>query len=49
VLAGGLANKDIADRLHVSSRTVEKHVENLLRKAGARSRTHLTAMVRDTP
>jgi DNA-binding NarL/FixJ family response regulator len=48
LLAGGLANKEIATRLHLSSRTVEKHVESLLRKAGARSRTQLAAMVRAT-
>jgi DNA-binding NarL/FixJ family response regulator len=37
----GLSNKDIAVRLGLSPRTVEKHVESLLRKLGARSRTHL--------
>jgi DNA-binding CsgD family transcriptional regulator len=37
----GLANKAIAARLHLSPRTVEKHVESLLRKTGARSRTEL--------
>jgi DNA-binding CsgD family transcriptional regulator len=40
----GLANKEIAARLHLSPRTVEKHVESLLRKAGARSRTQLVAI-----
>jgi DNA-binding CsgD family transcriptional regulator/tetratricopeptide (TPR) repeat protein len=44
LVADGLANKDIAARLHVSPRTVEKHVESLLRKAGARSRTQLVAI-----
>ena len=44
LVAEGLANKDIAARLHVSPRTVEKHVESLLRKAGARSRTQLVAV-----
>jgi DNA-binding CsgD family transcriptional regulator len=44
LVAEGLANKDIAARLHVSPRTVEKHVESLLRKAGARSRTQLVAI-----
>jgi DNA-binding NarL/FixJ family response regulator len=39
----GLANKEIAARLHVSPRTIEKHVESLLRKAGARTRTELVA------
>ena len=44
LVAEGLANRDIAARLHVSPRTVEKHVESLLRKAGARSRTQLVAI-----
>jgi len=44
LVAEGLANKQIATRLHVSPRTVEKHVESLLRKAGARSRTQLVAL-----
>lgn len=39
----GLSNKDIASRLHLSPRTVEKHLESLLRKASARSRTELVA------
>jgi DNA-binding NarL/FixJ family response regulator len=43
LVAGGLANKEIAARLHLSPRTVEKHVESLLRKTGARSRTGLMA------
>ncbi len=41
LLSEGLTNKDIAARLHLSPRTVEKHVESLLRKVGARSRTEL--------
>ncbi len=40
----GLPNKEIASRLFVSPRTVEKHVESLLRKTGARSRAHLVAI-----
>lgn len=44
LVAGGLANKEIAAQLHLSPRTVEKHVESLLRKAGARSRTQLVAV-----
>jgi DNA-binding CsgD family transcriptional regulator len=42
----GLANKEIAAALHLSPRTVEKHVENLLRKTGARSRTELAVTSR---
>lgn len=41
LVAEGLANKEIAARLHLSPRTVEKHLESLLRKTGARSRTEL--------
>jgi DNA-binding CsgD family transcriptional regulator len=37
----GLANKEIASRLRVSPRTVEKHVESLLRKTGTRTRVDL--------
>jgi DNA-binding CsgD family transcriptional regulator len=44
LVAEGLGNKEIAARLHVSPRTVEKHVESLMRKAGARSRTQLVAI-----
>ena len=44
LVAEGRANKEIAATLGVSPRTVEKHVESLLRKTGARSRTHLAAM-----
>jgi DNA-binding CsgD family transcriptional regulator len=40
---GGLTNKQIAERLHLSPRTVEKHVESLMRKTGAHSRTGLVA------
>jgi DNA-binding CsgD family transcriptional regulator/tetratricopeptide (TPR) repeat protein len=43
LVADGLANKQIAARLKLSPRTVEKHVESLLRKTGARSRTGLVA------
>jgi DNA-binding NarL/FixJ family response regulator len=35
--------------LHLSPRTVEKHVESLLRKLGARSRTQLVALLAPTP
>ncbi|MEJ2862563.1 helix-turn-helix transcriptional regulator [Actinomycetospora flava] len=39
----GLPNGEIADRLYLSARTVEKHVERLLAKTGARSRLELVA------
>ena len=43
LVAEGRSNKEIAARLHLSIRTVEKHIETLLRTAGARSRTQLVA------
>ena len=44
LVATGLANKEIAGRLGVSARTVEKHVEALLRKTDTRSRTQLALL-----
>jgi DNA-binding CsgD family transcriptional regulator len=41
LVAEGISNKEIAARLHLSPRTVEKHIESLLRKTAARSRTQL--------
>ena len=49
LIAAGLANKDIAARLYLSPRTVEKHVESLLRKTGATSRTMLAAITGPWP
>lgn len=47
LLVEGLANKEIAARLVLSPRTVEKHVEALLRKLDARSRIHLVTVAED--
>jgi DNA-binding NarL/FixJ family response regulator len=44
----GLSNRQIADRLYLSARTVEKHVEALLRKTGTTSRTQLALVARPT-
>jgi len=43
LVAEGLPNKSVASRLHVSVRTVESHVRNILAKAGLANRTELTA------
>ncbi|MGH3070562.1 MAG: LuxR C-terminal-related transcriptional regulator, partial [Streptosporangiaceae bacterium] len=48
LIAEGLPNKEIAARLYLSPRTVEKHVESLLRKTGTRSRTQLAARAGQT-
>ena len=44
LVAEGLPNKEIAAQLLLSARTVEKHVESLLRKTGARSPGKLVAI-----
>jgi DNA-binding NarL/FixJ family response regulator len=43
LLAEGLSNKDIAARLYLSPRTVERHVANLADKAGVGGRSQLVA------
>jgi DNA-binding CsgD family transcriptional regulator len=43
LLADGLTNKEIAGRLYLSPRTVEKHVERILAKTGQANRTALAA------
>ncbi|MDQ4071033.1 MAG: LuxR C-terminal-related transcriptional regulator, partial [Actinomycetota bacterium] len=40
----GLSNKDIAARLYLSPRTVEKHVERLLLKTGSGNRAQLAVL-----
>ncbi|MFZ3415071.1 GAF domain-containing protein [Arthrobacter sp. 3Tela_A] len=44
LLAEGLADKQIATRLGISVKTVEKHVGAMLRKTGARNRTMLVTL-----
>ena len=41
LLTEGLTNKELAARLHLSPRTVEKHVASLLAKTGCHRRTQL--------
>lgn len=46
LLERGLRDKQIAERLHISVKTVEKHVGAVLRKTRSRSRTEIAARAR---
>jgi DNA-binding CsgD family transcriptional regulator len=48
LLGARLGNREIAQRLHLSVRTVEKHVSNLIVKIGLPNRIALSAYVLDT-
>jgi DNA-binding CsgD family transcriptional regulator len=45
LIAEGSSNREIADRLVVSPKTVERHVTNILAKVGLRNRTELASRV----
>ena len=43
-LADGLANSEIATELHIGLDTVEGYVKMVMRKLGAKNRTHAVAL-----
>src|SRR5690349_17406198 len=45
LVAEGLTNREIADRLFISERTAEHHVEQVRNKLGFRSRTQIAGWV----
>jgi DNA-binding CsgD family transcriptional regulator len=47
LVAGGATNREIAQTLFLSPKTVERHVSNTLRKLGARNRTELASRLRE--
>ena len=46
LLADGMSNREIAEALALSPKTVERHVTNILAKLGARNRTQVASLVR---
>jgi DNA-binding CsgD family transcriptional regulator len=48
LVAGGDSNREIAEALFVSPKTVERHITNVLAKLGLRNRTELAALVRSS-
>jgi DNA-binding NarL/FixJ family response regulator len=45
LVAGGLSNRDIAARLHVSVRTVEGHIYKAMNKTGTANREEVAALL----
>jgi DNA-binding CsgD family transcriptional regulator len=48
-VAGGQTNREVAQLLRISPRTVERHITNVLAKLGLRNRTELATSMRSTP
>ncbi|MEU3541167.1 LuxR C-terminal-related transcriptional regulator [Streptomyces paromomycinus] len=47
LVAAGLSNRRIAERLVISKRTVDAHIEHILGKLGYSSRTQISALLRE--
>lgn len=49
LVAKGQSNREIADRLHLSEKTVKFHLESVFRKLDIRSRRDLEEALRKPP
>jgi DNA-binding NarL/FixJ family response regulator len=49
LVAEGLSNREIADRLVLSPRTVERHMSSLFDRTGIRDRARLGEVTRELP
>jgi DNA-binding NarL/FixJ family response regulator len=49
LVAAGASNREIAARLFLSRKTVERHVSNILAKLGVRNRAELAALLGNAP
>ena len=49
LIADDLTNRQIADRLFLSERTVETHITNMLNKLGLNSRVQLSRWLAEVP
>jgi DNA-binding NarL/FixJ family response regulator len=47
LVAGGATNREIAQVLFLSPKTVERHVSNVFKKVGVRNRAELASRLRD--
>jgi LuxR family maltose regulon positive regulatory protein len=47
LVAAGLTNKEIGERLVISSETVKKHISNICNKLGVGNRTEAAARARE--
>ena len=43
LVADGLSSKQVAQQIGIAPRTVDRHIENLRHKMGARNKSHLIA------